>query len=132
MIRGTTAQFKFKLPYTMDQLEWVRIKFWQPHNPHRLLPITRTKDDCSSVNGTDIYVSLTSEETARFSDKFKAMVQLRAQPLTDLGGPVFGSKQYVITVYPMLDEIIDEDKTLEESTNTTEDGWIILDGDSVG
>ena len=131
MIRGTTAQFKFKLPYTMDQLEWIRIKFWQPHNPHRLLPITRTKEACSSVNGTEIYVSLTAEETARFSDKFKAIVQLRAQPIVELGGPVFGSKQHVVTVYPMLDDIIDEDTT-SESPNVTEEGWVILDGENVG
>lgn len=129
MIRGTTAQFRFKLPYTKDELTWIRIKFWQPNNQHELLPITRTKDYCTTTNDpNEICVSLTAEETSRFSDKYKAKVQLRAQPI---GGTVFGSHEHLITVYPMLDEIIEEDPTITPPT-PTEDGWIILDGDTVG
>jgi hypothetical protein len=51
--------------------------------------------------------------------------------MIDLGGPVFGSKQHVITVYPMLDDIIDEDTAIE-SPNVTDEGWVILDGENVG
>ena len=32
MIRGTTAQFKFKLPYAKNELQWITMKFWQPGN----------------------------------------------------------------------------------------------------
>ena len=131
MIRGTTAQFKFKLPYSLSQLEWVNIKFWQPNNPHSLLPITKTKTHCSEAATNEVCVSLTSEETARFSDKYKAKVQLRAQPDVNLGGPVFGSKEQIITVYPMRDDIIDGDIAVE-TPNTTAEGWIILDGGEIG
>ena len=116
MIRGTTAQFKFKLPYTKEELEWATITFWQSSN-HSLLPITKKLEHCSAPNDSnELCVSLTAEETARFSDKYKAMVQLRAQPF---GGIVFGSKQQLITVYPMLDDIIeDKDNNGYDDRNT--------------
>lgn len=125
MIRGTTAQFKFTLPYTKDECEWITIKFWQPNNPTKLLPITRTKDDCDAPSDSkEIYVSLTAEETSRFLDKFKAKAQLRAQA----NGTVFGSKPRLITVYPMPDDIIEEDPNMPPEN---EEGWIILDGEVV-
>lgn len=128
MIRGTTAQFKFKLPYSYDALEWITIKFWQPNNLDKSLPITKDKTMCSSTNNiNEICVSLSATETAKFLDKYKAKVQLRAQPA--FGSP-FGSKEQLITVYPMLDDIINEDEIIEPPT-PTEDGWIILDGETV-
>ena len=127
MIRGTTAQFKFKLPYSMSELEWITIKFWQPSNP-TLSPITKNKSHCNEPVSREICVSLSANDTAKFSDKYKARVQLRAQPVA---GAVFGSKEQVITVYPMLDEIIEEDTTTEPSTPVDKD-WIILDGNSIG
>jgi hypothetical protein len=132
MIRGTTAQFKFKLPYTYGELEWVRIKFWQPGNPSTELPITKTKNMCGFVTDkeNEVCVSLSATETAKFSDKYKAKVQLRAQPIVGLGAP-FGSKEQLITVYPMHDDIIAEDPTVEPSIPTEED-WIVLDGEIIG
>ena len=126
MIRGTTAQFQFKLPYSMNELEWITIKFWQPENPHPLLPITKYKSNCEELDDGKISVSLLSTETARFSDKYKAIMQLRAQPA---GGEVFGCKKNLITVYPMLDDIIEEDSPVE--TAPTEEGWILFDGDPI-
>lgn len=105
MIRGTTAQFKFKLPYHKDQLEWIKIKFWQPYNPSELLPITKIKTHCTEADN-EICVSLTEEESAYFSDKYKGMVQFRAKPID---GIVFGCPPQLFTVYPMLDELIHED-----------------------
>jgi hypothetical protein len=128
MIRGTTAQFKFKLPYSNGQLDWVTIKFWQPGNMDSRLPITKTKSNCSvTENSNEICVSLTATETAIFSDKYKAKVQMRAQPFA---GAPFGSRQHLFTVYPMLDDIIDEDPTVEPEVPTQE-GWIILDGETI-
>lgn len=128
MIRGTTAQFKFKLPYSKDELDWVTIKFWQPGNPSQLLPITKTKTNCDTTDdATELCVSLSASETARFSDKYRAKAQLRAQPFA---GAPFGCKQQLITVYPMLDDIIDEDPTVEPET-PSEEGWVILDGENV-
>jgi hypothetical protein len=124
MIRGTTAQFKFKLPYSIEELDWIRIKFWQPKNQHDLLPITKVKSNCEATNTqNEICVSLNATETSYFSDKYKAIVQLRAQPV---GGTVFGSKQQMFTVYPMSDDIIDSD--VPSDPGNTIDDWTILNG----
>lgn len=125
MIRGTTAQFKFILPYAKSECTSIRIKFWQPNNLSKLLPITRTESDCSTTdNDKELCVSLTAEETARFSDKYKAKVQLRGQT----NGTVFGSRPQLITVYPMLDDIIVEDPTIPPENA---EGWVVLDGATV-
>lgn len=127
MIRGTTAQFKFKLPYPKGELTWATIKFWQPNNPSKLLPITRKLEDCAaSDNAMELCVSLTAEETSRFLDKYKANIQLRAQH--SKSGTVFGNKPKSITVYPMLDEILEEDPTMPSEN---EEGMIILDGEPI-
>jgi hypothetical protein len=125
MIRGTTAQFKFILPYPKSECSSIRIQFWQPNNPSEWLPITRTEQDCSTTeDDKELCVSLTAEETARFSDKYKAKVQLRART-TD---SAFGSRPQLITVYPMPDDVIEGDPTMPPADK---DGWIILDGESV-
>lgn len=128
MIRGTTAQFKFSLPCEKSQLLWATIRFWQPGNTSNGLPIEKTLDHCSSTeNPYELCVNLTSEETMNFSDKFKAKVQLRAYcPDT---GSVFASHQQSITVYPIHDEIVrPEDPVLPPTDN---EGWYILDGESI-
>ena len=127
MIRGTTAQFKFQLPYAKSELSWVTIKFWQSGNTNPLLPITKKLVHCDSPDDfTELYVSLTAEETMRFSEKYKAKVQLRAQHTES--GTVFGSRTQLTTVYPMNDEILDEDPTMPAEND---DGWIVLDGKSI-
>lgn len=133
MIRGTTAQFKFKLPYSYSELEWIAITFWQPGNPN-LTPIIKRKTECSPVYGTtEICTSLTCEETERFSDKYKAKVQLRAQPIEILQEAPFGCKEKTITVYPMSDDLIqDENNTpVEPSIPPAAEGWIEFDGGAI-
>ena len=125
MIRGTVAQFKFKLPYAKNDLEWVRIKFWQEGNPSRFLPITRILDDCDEPQEKELCVSLGEYDTLKFSDKYKAKVQLRAKPKN---GEVFGSRQHLVTVYPMRDDIVEEDPTMPPEN---EEGWVVLDGESI-
>lgn len=122
MIRGTTAQFKFKLPYPKEEISWITIRFWQPNNPSDLLPITK-KENCCVVldNPNEVYVSLTAEETARFSDKYKAKLQLRG--LHTSSGTVFGNKPKLITVYPMDNGVIQEDSPVGE--------YIIYDGKEI-
>lgn len=127
MIRGTTAQFKFKLPYSYDELEKITIRFWQQGNPSDLLPIIKYKTNCSETSKNEIGVSLLPSETARFSDRYKAKVQLAATPY--MGGS-FGSKEHLLTVYPMPDDIITDDTIVDPST-PTENGWIILDGEDI-
>ena len=121
------SQFKFKLPYSYDEIETLTIRFWQPGNPDDSLPIIKHKNNCSERVEKEIYVSLRASETAVFSDKYKAKMQLRAQPY--LGAP-FGSKEHLVTVYPMPDDIIIDDPTIEPEP-PTEDGWVILDGETI-
>lgn len=130
MIRGTTAQFKFKLPYKIYELNWATIKFWQPGNSGTLdapLPITKRKDDCSATdNPNELCVSLTASETLRFSDKIKARVQLRAEAND---GTTFASRESLITVYPISDDIVTDDPSLPDIP--TGDNFITLDGMSI-
>lgn len=124
MIRGTTAQFKFKLPYKAAELDLVTITFWQPNNNDLHEPIKKVKDQCS-VSEDDPYclcVSLTPAETMRFSDKLKARVQIRAE----YNGTFFASRQELITVYPINDENIDT-----ELPEPEDEGWVILDGERI-
>lgn len=127
MIRGTTALYKFKLPYPKSELAWATVKFWQPNNLSTLLPITKTLEHCGlSDDAYELCFSLTAEETSRFLDKYKAQMQLRAQH-----GPsatVFGMKPRSIVVYPMNDEILEENPMLPPENA---DGVIIFDGETV-
>lgn len=128
MIRGTTAQFKFKLPYKKSELAWATMKFWQDGNngtPESPLPITKRLAHCTSPEDSEeLCVELSASETMRFSDKKKAKAQLRAQTIE---GKTFASQQQLITVYPIHDDIITDDFT----ETTEEDGYIILDGESI-
>lgn len=127
MIRGTTAQFKFNLPYNFSDIRLAKITFWQSGNcgpaTDRPLPIVKTLNQCSSSNiPNELCVTLTQEETLRFSDKTKAYVQLRAE---SIDGNAFASKQEQLTVYPVYDDsILDGIITPTPSDN----GYIILDG----
>ncbi len=205
MIRGTTAPFRIKLPYTIGELEWVTMKWWQDGNKGTTLaplPITKRLAHCSISNiyvcelssevvasqsyyfvidgvkygftaqkgveagnslrydtktnvltigessitpnvvddvsdkiqlifvneinnSNELYVSLTAEETMRFSDKHKAKMQLRGRLISS--GRIFGCKTRLITVYPINDDLFEDDLIVEESN----DGWVVLDGKSV-
>ncbi len=130
MVRGTTAQFKFNLPYNYSVLDVVKITFWQPGNSgpatDRPLPIVKVLDQCSRCeNPNELLVTLSEEETLRFSDDKKAYVQLRAQ---SLDGYAFASKQEQFTVYPVYDDTILDDNIIPTPDG---DGVIILDGESI-
>ena len=118
MIRGTTAQFKFNMPYPISDLLWVTVKFWQPGNPGTdiaPLPITKklTNDDLSQLK--EVVITLSPMETARFSDKLKARVQLRAKTTN---GSILGCKEQFITVYPINDDIITDDPDWNEEDDS--------------
>lgn len=125
MIRGTTAQFKFKMPYMFSELEWVNIVFWQANNQRA--QIKKAKNDCRTTESlNEIVISLTAEETMFFSDKYKAKTQLKARHAAT--GAIFGTKPQTFSVYPMADNVdnIVDDGTATPPTDT--DGWVILDG----
>lgn len=130
MIRGTNAQFKFRLPYNYSELEIVKITFWQTDNygpdPSRPLPIIKILEQCSATDlPNEISVTLNQEETLRFEDDRKAYVQLRAK--TRSGIPI-ASKERLITVYPVKDDSILDDEILPTPDY---DGWIFLDGSTI-
>jgi hypothetical protein len=132
MIRGTTAQFKFKLPCKKGDLGWATIKFWQPGNPGigDSLPITKRLEHCSgSDDAEELCVSLLPKETMRFSDKTKAKVQLRALKKEDSeNGTIFASHQQSVVVYPVNDDILNDDNIsdIEDSGD-----YVILDGQPI-
>lgn len=126
MIRGTTAQFKFQIPYDFYDLALVNVVFWQCNNngpdESRPLPIVKIKEDCSwSAENKEITVVLQPEETARFLDDRKARVQLSA---TTESGIRFASSQQEITVYPIYNDSLFGDIILPSESN----GVIVLDG----
>ena len=120
MIRGTTAQFKFKLPCTTDELVSASVVFWQNGNKS-FQPIKRVKDQCALLDGNYLCVSLTPSETLRFSDKYKAQVQLRGQ----YDQTTFASRTEFITVYPINEEAMDAEYPDDK------EGYIILDGEKI-
>ena len=91
------------------------------------MPIIKNLNHCDTFDDpTELYVSLTAEETQRFSEKYKAVVQLRAQHGSS--GTIFGSRKQLVTVYPMRDDIIEENPTLPAEN---EEGWVIFDGETI-
>lgn len=139
MIRGTTAPFRFEVPYPKDQIDKVIVKAWQDGNvgtPTARLPIYKNfssqsdTNTCELVAETDnltmVCVVLTASESMRFSDKKRAQIQLSAQ-LTNLDK--FASHVHEFKVYPLPDDLIIDDP---EDLPTTEDGWSILDGGQIG
>ena len=132
MIRGTTAQFKFTLPYNFSDLDIVKITFWQENysgpDSSRPLPIVKVLEQCSTSNRpNELLVFLNKEETLRFIDDRKAYTQLQA---VTIDGTAFGSKKTPITVYPVYDDsILDDD--IQPSPSPDDDGFIILDGATV-
>lgn len=131
MIRGTTAQFKFSLPYNYDQIEVVKIAFWQKGNngtTDNPLPIYKTLSDCVSTNNPkELLVTLQPVETLRFSTKVKGRVQLSARTYE---GIRFASKEQLITVYPIQDDSNIGDLVVPTPEEDTD--FIILDGKVIG
>lgn len=107
MIRGTTAKFKFQLPYDFSELSAAKVKFWQPGNEGTVshpLPIEKMLSACCcGDNSKELCVTLNQEETLRFSDALKAKVQLRAKLPDDT---VFASPQQIITVHPLCEDCV--------------------------
>ena len=126
MIRGTTAPFKFNVPYDTSTISSMVVTFSQKHwhgtDEARLpiekwyvaswttqedgsLKLTETRNEgfaFSETNPKEIQTNLTEEETLRFSDKEKAYMQIRIQFDTDGGQVTRASLPQKITVYPVL------------------------------
>lgn len=130
MIRGTNAEFRFTLPYLFEDLDIVRITFWQDGNDgpsiSRPLPITKVLEQCrQGSNPNELSVTLNAEETLRFTDKRKAKVQLRAGSVL---GVSIASPIQLITVYPVYDDSLLDTDILPPPD---ENGWVYLDGSTI-
>ena len=132
MVRGTTAQFKFILPYNVSDISVIKIVFWQKEyggpDPSRPLPIVKVLEQCVQTNlPNEITVTLNKEETLRFSDDRKAYVQLQGKTIDRVA---FASKQTIVPVYPVYDDsVLDDD--IDPTPTPDVDGIIYLDGGRV-
>lgn len=111
MIRGTPATFRFNLPYNFADLALAKIVFWQDNNDgpstSRPLPIVKQLAHCSQGNDPkQLKVTLNSEETLRFSEKYKASAQCIVAPNE---GDAVACRPQTITVYPLHDDAILEE-----------------------
>lgn len=130
MIRGTSAEFRWKLPYEFSELALVQITFWQDNNSgpssNRPLPIIKTREHCyPGGQPNELAVMLHQEETLRFSEKRKAKVQLRAKTTS---GKYIGSHEELITVYPVHNDSVLDDVILP---TPEDDEFIFLDGQNI-
>lgn len=139
MIRGTTAQFQFKLPYPKENIAIAKVTFWQSDNSglNSQYPLPHEEGYVQSDTGETIYpwnwiddytlsVRLSAQKTLTFTDKYKARVQLHART-TD--GIEFASNQELITVYPIAGNAPLGEEILP---SPSEDDLIILDGETIG
>ena len=129
MIRGTTAYFKFIMPYNYDEVISARIIFWQEgyYGPTsaRSLPIVKTLSYCAPTQvSNELTVSLTPEETARFTERRKAYVQMAG---TSIEGARFGVLKTELTVYPNKGEDIGDDIVPAPDS----DDFVIFDGQRI-
>ena len=141
MTRGTTAQFRFTLPYSKYDVDKVEVVLWQPNNSglNEEFPLPIKKNYVQNIanngsvitsgpwNWVDDYtlsVKIWEPETLTFSDKYKARVQLRGSA----NGLTFASPQEYITVYP----IHGDDLMGDNIVPTPElEGWTVLDGEKI-
>ena len=105
LIRGACEQFKFKIPYTFDQLVKIEITFKQKKHDGSILVFTKNIKDCAVMHAKSkiVYTKLTQEETLRFISEAKATVQWRA---VTKSGFAFSSPIKKLTVYPALSTTI--------------------------
>jgi hypothetical protein len=141
MVRGTTASFKFELPYTIGEIRRIKVKFWQKDYKGTFahpLPIIKELTTFSEPSDSkELVITLTAAETAGFTDKLKGIVQLVGTTNTtideitgeEIWGDRFASHQQLFTVYPLDDSIVDQSP--DDTAPVDGDGWTILDGGNV-
>jgi hypothetical protein len=132
MIRGTTAQFKFNLPYPLKDITSAEVNFWQKADgvvDGKTILVTRNLM-CSGSGDPlkrEVYVLLTQEETLRFSEKKHGYVQFRG---VAADGSVFASKQEDFIVYPFCKD--DPIGGVTPPADEDDNGWIIINSGVVG
>lgn len=126
MIRGTTAKFKFQLPYPFSSLAGVKVVFWQEETK---TVIIKKLENCSQGDSqNELCVSLCPEETLKFSESYKAKAQLKGDIGAFDNSMSFASKEYLITVDPIYKGSDIDDWEIF----TPESREIIFDGGEIG
>jgi hypothetical protein len=97
MRRGTTPTHTFSLPFSVETISALRITYAQNGE----IVMNKTEGDVTA-EGQEISVTLTQEETLKFSDKSNVEIQLK---ILSTSGDVLASPVY--TVHPL--RIIDEE-----------------------
>ena len=130
MIRGTTANFRLKLPYQISVLKEAIVTFWQNNNfgtPSAPLPIAKTLASCTTTsNPYELSVTLNPHETARFSSYLKGYMQFEGETLE---GIKFGNTPYMFTVYP--NKNISPDMPSDPGEAPSDENMIVLDGGNI-
>lgn len=73
MIRGTTPELTFKLPFSADTLSEIYISFAQ----NRTVIFEKTKSECT-IDGNLIKVHLNQQDTLNLKNELTVEVQIRA------------------------------------------------------
>lgn len=137
MIRGTTAPFKFTVPYEWSEICAIEATFTQKKDDGSILSLikqydTRWVDNINpggftpdENNSKIIYVVLDPGETLQFSDKRKGHVQIKVYSPNK---GIVANKSQRFTVYPINNDDILEDigKPIPE-----QDGIRILDAGEI-
>lgn len=95
MRRGTTPTHTFQLPDHPGDLAEVKIIYAQ----NEKVILTKKKSDCS-ISGKTVSVTLTQEETLKFSACYPCQIQVR---VLVADGVAMASDVIEIKVYPILD-----------------------------
>ena len=130
MIRGTTANFKLKLPYEISIIQTATVTFWQENNYGTIeapLPIVKTLESCNTTdNPYELSITLNPHETARFSAYRKGYMQIVA---TTIEGVTFGDTPHMFTVYP--NKNITPDLPDDPGDIPTDENVVVLDGGDI-
>ena len=97
MFRATTPTHIFILPFDTEQVKEVRVTY---ANEKKEVILQKTEADCV-LDGTDIKVELTQEETLLFEAELRVLIQLR---VLTTSGKVMASKIWRKFAHECLDE----------------------------
>ena len=137
MIRGTNVRFTFTIPkeINIEDISYIEVIAWQNgYKGTTVAPLPLKKRytnqdwDSALLDNDDDYtlvVVLTSEDTARFTDKLKGYIQCKVG-LTGKGA--YATHEQKFTVYPMHSDMVGGDIV---DSNTNNEGFIILDGQTI-
>lgn len=96
MIRGTTPIHKWTLPVDASVVKKVRVVYSQDDET----VFVKQTEDCI-LEGNDLKVTLTEEDTLKFSHKKKVEVQAR---FLTVDNKIFGTRVVEVPVWKLLDE----------------------------